>query len=48
MQEKIDIVKFPERKFKDENEIVIYKDLPNNKQIEELNDLYEQLNAGTS
>jgi hypothetical protein len=48
LEEKLNIVKFPEKKFKDETEIMSYKDLPNNKQIEELNDLYEQLNNGTS
>lgn len=48
MEEKLNIVKFPEKKFKDEVEIMSWKDLPNNKQIEELVDLYEQLNTGTS
>jgi hypothetical protein len=48
MQEKINIVKFPEKKFREENEIKAWGDLPNNKQVQELADLYEQLNAGTS
>lgn len=48
MQEKINIVKFPEKKFKDENEIKAWGNLPNNKQVQELADLYEQLNSGTS
>jgi len=43
MQEKLNIVKFPEKKFKDENEISGWNTLPSNKTIEQLLDLYEQL-----
>jgi hypothetical protein len=43
MQEKMNIVKFPERKFKDENDIAVWNSLPSNKTIEQLLDLYEQL-----
>ena len=43
MQEKLNIVKFPEKKFKDENDIQIWNSLPSNKTIEQLLDLYEQL-----
>jgi hypothetical protein len=48
LEEKINIVKFPEKKFKDETEINSYKDLPDNKQVQELADLYEQINTGSS
>lgn len=48
MQEKINIVKFPEKQFKDESDIKSWGNLPNNKQVQELADLYEQLNSGTS
>jgi len=48
MQEKLEIVKFPEKKFKDENEIMFWKNLPTNKTIEQLLDLYEQLYNGAS
>jgi hypothetical protein len=43
MQEKMEIVKFPEKKFKDEADIISWKNLPTNKTIEQLLDLYEQL-----
>lgn len=43
MQEKMNIVKFPEKKFKDEAEIFSWNSLPSNKTIEQLLDLYEQL-----
>jgi hypothetical protein len=48
MQEKLEIVKFPEKKFKDEVEIMSWKNLPTNKTIEQLLDLYEQLYNGAS
>ena len=43
LQEKMEIVKFPEKKFKDEAEIFSWNSLPSNKTIEQLLDLYEQL-----
>lgn len=46
LQEKLEIVKFPEKKFKDEEEIMFWKNLPTNKTIEQLLDLYEQLYNG--
>ena len=46
MQEKLEIVKFPEKKFKDEVDIMSWKNLPTNKTIEQLLDLYEQLYNG--
>lgn len=46
LQEKLEIVKFPEKKFKDEDEIMFWANLPTNKTIEQLLDLYEQLYNG--
>lgn len=48
LQEKLNIVKFPEKKFKDEAEIMSWQNLPSNKTIQELLDLYEQLYNGVS
>ena len=46
LQEKLEIVKFPEKKFKYENDIMFWGYLPTHKTIEQLLDLYEQLYNG--
>ena len=48
LEEKLNIVKFPEKKFKDEKDIMFWEYLPTNKTIQELLDLYEQLYNGVS
>jgi hypothetical protein len=48
LQEKLNINKFPEKKFFDEDVIMSWNNLPSNKTIQELLDLYEQLYSGVS